>query len=70
MTIPIMTASCERIFSKLNLIIKTYLRSTMTEKRLNNLALISIENDTVTKLELNEAINIFADLKLRKKCSK
>lgn len=40
----------------------------MTEERLNNLALISIENDIVSKLDLNEAIQNFADLKSRKKC--
>lgn len=68
MTIPVTTASCERSFSKLKLV-KTYLRSTMTEERLNNLALTcSIENDIVSKLDLNEAIQHFADLKSRKKC--
>lgn len=67
MTIPVTTASYERSFSKLKLI-KTYLRSTMTEERLNNLALISIENEIVSKLNLNEAIQNFADLKSRKKC--
>jgi len=67
MTIPVTTASCERSFSKFKLI-KTYLRSTMTEERLNNLALISIENDIVSKLDLNGAIQNFADLKFRKKC--
>lgn len=44
MTILVTTTICERSFSKFKLI-KTYLRSTMTEERLNNLALISIEND-------------------------
>lgn len=67
MTIPVTTPSCERSFSKLKLI-KTYLRSTMTEERLNNSALISIENNIVSKLDLNEAIQNFADLKSRKKC--
>ncbi|KAF0694599.1 zinc finger MYM-type protein 1-like, partial [Aphis craccivora] len=66
MTIPVTTASYERSFSKLKLI-KTYLRSTMTEERLNDLALISIENEIVSKLNLNEAIQNFADLKSRKK---
>jgi len=40
----------------------------MTEERLNNSALISIENNIVSKLDLNEAIQNFADLKSRKKC--
>ncbi|KAH1179062.1 hypothetical protein KIL84_000393, partial [Mauremys mutica] len=42
LTIPVTVASGERNFSKLNLI-KTYLRSTMQEDRLNNLAIMSIE---------------------------
>jgi hypothetical protein len=66
MKIPGTTASSERIFSKLKLI-KTYLRSTVTEERLNNLALISLENYLVSKLDVNEAIQNFADLKSRKK---
>jgi len=43
MTISVTTANYERSFSKLKFI-KTYLRSTMTEERLNNFALISLEN--------------------------
>lgn len=66
MTIPVTTASCERSFSKLKLI-KTYLWSTMTEERLNNLVIISIENDVVSKLNVNEAIRTLADLKSSKK---
>lgn len=42
----------------------------MTEERFNNLALISIKNDKVTKLDLNQAITNYDDLKLRKKCLK
>lgn len=69
MKLPLMTVSCERSFSKLKLI-KTYLRSTMTEKRLNNLALVSIENYIVFKLNLNEAVLNFTELKLRKQILK
>lgn len=63
------TSSYERIFSRLKLI-KIYLSLTMTEERFNNLALISIKNDKVTKLDLNQAITNYDDLKLRKKCLK
>ena len=42
LTIPVTVASAERSFSKLKLI-KTYLRSTMSQERLNGLAMISIE---------------------------
>ena len=44
LTIPITVALAERSFSKLKLI-KTYLRSTMSQNRLVGLAQISIEND-------------------------
>jgi len=44
LTIPISIASAERSFSKLKLI-KSYLRSTMSQQRLKELALLSIEKD-------------------------
>jgi len=44
LTIPISIASAERSFSKLKLI-KSYLRSTMSQQRLKGLALLSIEKD-------------------------
>ncbi|VAH99507.1 unnamed protein product [Triticum turgidum subsp. durum] len=44
LTIPVTVASAERSFSKLKLL-KSYLRSTMTQERLSELALIAIEND-------------------------
>uniref|UniRef100_A0A3B1JLC4 HAT C-terminal dimerisation domain-containing protein n=1 Tax=Astyanax mexicanus TaxID=7994 RepID=A0A3B1JLC4_ASTMX len=40
-SIPVTTASCERSFSTLKLV-KTYLRSTMTDERLSNLGVLSI----------------------------
>jgi hypothetical protein len=44
MTIPITVASAERSFSKLKLL-KSYMRSMVLKERLNDLALIAIEND-------------------------
>ena len=44
LTIPVTVASAERSFSKLKLL-KSYLRSTMTQERLSGLALIAIENE-------------------------
>ena len=44
LTIAVSTAHCERSFSTLKRI-KSYLRSTMTQQRLVNLAILSIEKE-------------------------
>lgn len=49
MTISVSTAKCERSFSTLKRI-KSYLRSTMSEQRLNDMAILSIEHDLSQKL--------------------
>ena len=41
---PVSQVTCERSFSKLR-IIKTHLRSTMTDQRLNDLTIMAIERD-------------------------
>ena len=46
LTILVTVASSERYFSKLKLL-KSYLRSTMTQESLNGLVTIAIENDVV-----------------------
>ena len=58
LTIVITTASCERLFSALKGI-KTYLRSTMTEDRLNHIAILSIEKDTSKMLDYSHIIDSF-----------
>jgi len=45
LTVSVSTASCERSFSKLKLIL-IYLRASMSQIRLNGLELLSIENET------------------------
>ena len=65
LTIPVSVASGERSFSKLKLV-KTYLRSTMCQDRLNGLAIISIENETARNIEYNLLIDKFASKKSRK----
>jgi len=65
LTVPVTVASGERSFSKLKLI-KTYLRSTMTQDRLNGLALLSIENDIATSLNYTDLLSVFANAKARK----
>ena len=58
MTICVNTAHCERSFSALKRI-KTYLRSTMKEQRLADLAILSIERELSSSISLNEVVNIF-----------
>ena len=61
MTIAVSTAHCERSFSALKRI-KNYLRSTMGENRLMNLAIISIERELSNTLVLDDVVTEFAGL--------
>ena len=61
--IPMTSNSAERSFSQL-LIIKTYLRSTMTQERLSNLAMIRINRDI--PVDIGEVIDKFDVSKNRK----
>lgn len=65
LTLPVSVASGERSFSKLKLI-KTYLRSTMSQNRLVDLATISIESEFASSLELKPLVDTFARRKARK----
>ena len=47
LTIAVNTAQCERAFSTLKRV-KSYLRSTMNEQRLSDLAILSIERELST----------------------
>lgn len=64
LTIPVSSAGCERVFSKLNLV-KDELRSTMGNERLNSLMLIAVEKDIAEKQDLQILVDTFA-LKPRK----
>jgi len=66
LTVPVTTAKAERTFSKLKLI-KNYLRSSMGQDRLTNLAILSIENQRARKVDTNKIIDEFAMMKSRKK---
>ena len=65
LTLPVSVASGERSFSKLKLI-KTYIRSTMTQERLQGLATLSVEQDLAKDIDLNELVTSFTKMKLRK----
>ena len=64
----LMMTNCsgERSFSVLKRV-KNYLRSTMGQERMSNLALLSIENGMLNSLPMDEIISDFASLKARKK---
>ena len=59
LTIAVSTAHCERSFSALKRI-KSYLRSTMTQQRLVDLAILSIERELSQSLSLDNVVNQFA----------
>ena len=61
LTMPVTVAHSERSFSKLK-IIKNYLRSTLSQSRLTNLSLVSIEHE----IEVSDIIKDFANAKARK----
>ncbi|KAK9078008.1 hypothetical protein SSX86_002065 [Deinandra increscens subsp. villosa] len=59
LTIPVTVASAERSFSKLKLL-KSYLRSIMSQERLSVLAIIAIENEILEDMNYEDLINQFA----------
>lgn len=65
LTLPATVASGERSFSKLKLI-KTYLRTSMSQERLVALSTISIEKKIVEELNYDNLIDTFAKLKARR----
>lgn len=61
-TIPVTSCSCERTFSKLSFI-KTKLRSTMQQDRLDALLTISIEQESAYNINIDDVIEHFKILK-------
>ena len=66
LTTPVTVASAERSFSKLKLL-KNYLRSSMSQGRLNGLAILCIEKELLEGMNFELIINDFASTKARKK---
>ena len=50
-------ASSERSFSALR--VKTYLRATMTQERLNHMMVLHVHKDSTDSLDLKKAVNEF-----------
>jgi hypothetical protein len=57
-SVPVIVASTERSFSKLKLL-KNYLRSPMTQERLNGLTTLCIEKKLLDQIDNNSIIDIF-----------
>jgi hypothetical protein len=65
LTIPVTVASAERSISKLKLL-KSYMCSTMTQERLNGLAMISIESDIFEDTDYEGIIEDFISRNTRR----
>lgn len=64
-TVPVTVASAERSFSKLKLL-KNYLRSSMSQERLNGLATLCIEKDKLDEINVDAIIDDFASRSVRR----
>ncbi|XP_054263675.1 52 kDa repressor of the inhibitor of the protein kinase-like [Macrosteles quadrilineatus] len=64
-TIPVTTSTAERSFSALRRL-KTYLRTTITEERLNGLANLHINQSVSSKISADEVLTLFAKKHKRK----
>jgi hypothetical protein len=67
LVIPATNATSERSFSALRRI-KTYLRSTMTQERLNNLMVLHIHKNRTDALDLKQVANEFSVSRERRRC--
>nr|XP_024654946.1 uncharacterized protein LOC101472636 [Maylandia zebra] len=65
LTIPVSSCSCERSFSALRRL-HMWLRRTMGQERLNDLAILSIENEYLDNVDPENVIDRFAKLKPRR----
>jgi hypothetical protein len=64
-TMPVAVASAERSFSKLKLL-KNYLRLVMSQERLNGLATLCIEKESLDDIDTDSIINEFASRSVRR----
>ena len=66
LTIPMSNATAERSFSALKRL-KTYLRATMGQKRLNHLIFLHVHKDLTDNLDLNKILKTFILINDRRK---
>jgi hypothetical protein len=64
-TVHVIVASIERSFSKLKWL-KNYLRSPMTQERLNGLATLCIEKKLLDDIDINSIIDVFVSKNVRR----
>lgn len=68
-TMPVIVASAERSFSKLKLL-RNYLRSVMSQEKLNGLATLCIEKGLLDEIDIDTIITDFASRTVRRNCFK
>lgn len=64
-TLPVTTASNERLFSSLKSV-KSYLRTTTKDERLSDLMVIEVQKQEAKQINLENAVDIFARMKKRR----
>ena len=64
---PVTVAIVEISFSKLKLL-KSYLRSSMSQQRLNDLTILCIEKNILENIDVDNIINDFASRNARRQC--
>ena len=67
LTMPMTIASAEISFSKLKLL-KSYLRSSMSQEILNGLVILYIEKKMLENIDVDTIINDFAFINARRQC--
>ena len=67
LVIPAANATSERTFSALRRV-KTYLRSTMTQTRMNNLIILHVHKERTDALDLKAIANEFTARNKRRRC--
>ena len=66
-TMPVTVASAKRSFSKLKLL-RNYLRSVMSQERLNSLATLCIEKGLLDEIDIDTIITDFTSRTVRRNC--